>query len=435
MRAERPVRPERAPAATVDAQLLVIAGQFGLAPGRHPAQAVAGDRLLDVDASVFPDSAGGAPGLLVVSLRGTGTRAVEVDAVRVGGGNGAAEFAVEVEPAAAGVGDLLREGLSGASAVLREEALAFLVAAVVDGQPVLSREAGSMLATARSILRERWPAGLIDRESPPTAAIDVCARVDDHAYYVRGWLGYEIDDITVVRLVSPEGQRVDVPPTAFRFPRTDVAGFYDRAAEQFADLGFAALCVLDAPSVLATGWVLEVETAGGMRFEVACPAAATDPMEVRDKLIADLVLERPPGHALRAHHIAPAIARVQERISANVRITRVEDFGVAAVDPDVTVVVPLYRRIDLVEHQLAQFVHDPEVAAADLVYVLDSPEQERQLLADCERLARLYRVPFRVVVLSANGGFSTANNLGASVAAGRLLVLMNSDVIPAAPGG
>jgi GT2 family glycosyltransferase len=42
----------------------------------------------------------------------------------------------------------------------------------------------------------------------------------------------------------------------------------------------------------------------------------------------------------------------------------------------------------------------------------------------------LYDVPFRAVVLSHNVGFSGVNNIGAELARGRLLLLLNSDVFP-----
>ena len=42
-------------------------------------------------------------------------------------------------------------------------------------------------------------------------------------------------------------------------------------------------------------------------------------------------------------------------------------------DPEVSIIVPLYERIDLIEHQLAQFWQDPDFHAAELIYVLDSP--------------------------------------------------------------
>ena len=57
-----------------------------------------------------------------------------------------------------------------------------------------------------------------------------------------------------------------------------------------------------------------------------------------------------------------------------------EQFGVAPPKPDVSIVIPLYKRIDLIEEQLAQFVLDPYLSRQDILYVLDSPEDEDLLL-------------------------------------------------------
>jgi len=102
--------------------------------------------------------------------------------------------------------------------------------------------------------------------------------------------------------------------------------------------------------------------------------------------------------------------------------------------PEVTVIIPLYGRLDFLEHQLAQFVHDPAMSEVQLVYVLDQPERSDEFRGQARRLHRLYRVPFTLVTVTANAGFSGANNLGASLAEGRLLLLCNSDILPAAPG-
>jgi len=83
---------------------------------------------------------------------------------------------------------------------------------------------------------------------------------------------------------------------------------------------------------------------------------------------------------------------------------------------------------------MAQFVHDPQLHQADIVYVLDSPELAPQLFAFATRLEPLYRVPFRVAALKSNVGFSGATNAGASLARGRLLLLLNPDVFPDRPG-
>ena len=115
-------------------------------------------------------------------------------------------------------------------------------------------------------------------------------------------------------------------------------------------------------------------------------------------------------------------------------IRRVLEFGDPPDAPRTSVIVPLYKRIDLVETQLATLADDADFQQTDLIYVLDSPEQERELLGLCGDLHELYRVPFRVAILEQHHGFAGANNAGATLARGRLLLLLNSDVLPALPG-
>jgi GT2 family glycosyltransferase len=109
-------------------------------------------------------------------------------------------------------------------------------------------------------------------------------------------------------------------------------------------------------------------------------------------------------------------------------------YGQGPEAPEVSVVVPLYGRIDLVEHQLAQFGSDPEFQRVDLIYVLDSPDLAENLRASAGDLLDIYGVPFRVAFLPRNVGFATANNVGASLGQASLLLLCNSDVFPREPG-
>jgi O-antigen biosynthesis protein len=76
------------------------------------------------------------------------------------------------------------------------------------------------------------------------------------------------------------------------------------------------------------------------------------------------------------------------------------------------------------------FSKDPAMRGVDLIYVLDSPELASRLFQIAPALHELYDVPLRIVRLTRNGGYATANNLGASLARGRLLLFLNSDVIP-----
>jgi len=141
-----------------------------------------------------------------------------------------------------------------------------------------------------------------------------------------------------------------------------------------------------------------------------------------------------PNDDLLSRHAHPALTRLQERLERSVRVDRVTQYGKPNDTPEVSIIVPLYGRIDFMEHQLCQFMHDPAIRELDLIYVLDSPELSEQLSKSAAALHALYELPFRTIVLNRNAGYSIANNVGASLARGRLLLLLNSDVVPDEPG-
>src|SRR4030095_15612959 len=112
----------------------------------------------------------------------------------------------------------------------------------------------------------------------------------------------------------------------------------------------------------------------------------------------------------------------------------VTSFGEIPETTDVSIVIPLYLQIEHMEVQLAQVADDPDFLETDLIYVLDSPQQAEELLSYAADLHPIYRIPFRVAVLNRNAGFAAANNAGAALPSGRLLLLLNSDVLPERPG-
>jgi GT2 family glycosyltransferase len=159
-----------------------------------------------------------------------------------------------------------------------------------------------------------------------------------------------------------------------------------------------------------------------------------DTVAVRDRILSDPSRDRLPDDRLMESHVMPAMLRYAKQIEHATRIQTVTTFGEPSQSPRVSIVIPLYKRIDLVEQQLAEFTKDPDLHQADLIYVLDSPEQKDELVDLVSRLFPIYLVPLRVALLQRNVGFANANNAGASIARAPLLLLMNSDVLPDKPG-
>jgi GT2 family glycosyltransferase len=290
----------------------------------------------------------------------------------------------------------------------------------------------------RAGLREHLPRYDHSPDQPRGLAVDSILAVDDNAFYIEGWARDEEAGTVRVTAVSPEGDRAELAPGFYRFPRQDVTNFFSGgvASRQEVDerLGFISFVELDSPSFLSTGWIVEMENAEGEVLEADCPAVVRDAAVARERILSDAGRQRLPEEQLMEHHIMPALTRFQRHVEASAKVDSVTDFGEPPESPTVSIIIPLYKRVDLIEQQLAEFVLDPETQDAEIIYVLDSPEQEDELLFLASRLFPVYRVPMRVAVLKRNVGFANANNAGASIAHGRLLLLMNSDCLPDRPG-
>lgn len=292
------------------------------------------------------------------------------------------------------------------------------------------------LFTLREVLRDRLPLCQLLPEGHHGLSVDLVLAADERTFYLKGWSRSVEAPLARLTAVSPEGDRAELLPSAFRHLRGDVADFYAPGAlpDEDARYGFIATIRLPARSRRADGWVVEAVDADGVGVEAHGSPVQHDVAAARQLVLFDAVYEQPGDDTLRATHLAPALARLQARWHGSIGAARIDDYGPRALDPAVTIIVPLYQRLEFLEHQLAQFVHDDEISANELLYVLDSPTDEAWLRHLATSLFPLYRVPFRTVVMSDNGGFAAANNVAASVATGRKLLLVNSDVIPDRPG-
>jgi O-antigen biosynthesis protein len=330
---------------------------------------------------------------------------------------------------------LLRDRLAPLPRAARDEVLE-LLADVAASDPTTADPLG--LATSRALaregLREPLPPCVVHRDEPQGLHFDSVVALTERSFYVRGWALDAQAELTRLTAVTPEGSRIELLPSVHRTPRPDVESFYEQLSHSKAlQTGFIGYCETRAPSFAGNGWILEMENALGVSHEVQGPAVSRDLLAARAGILSDLHRERRWDTPLM-NHVVPAVSAIQERLDSLTEIKEVRQYGEPPEDPEVSVIVPLYGRIDFLEQQLAQWVHDPELRGADLIYVLDSPELASALETAAGQLLELYGVPFRTVELTQNGGYSVANNRGASVARGRMLLLLNSDVLPDRPG-
>ena len=288
------------------------------------------------------------------------------------------------------------------------------------------------LHALREALRERLPRH--ERGARRGLVVDSVLALDERALYLEGWAVDREAEIVRLEAVSPEGERIDLAARAFRFPLPHVSAHFGVVDGEDERAGFLSFVELEGRSRLDEGWVVEMQNAAGSALEAAAPTVLRDRAAARERVLADPARDRVPDDELMERHVRPALERIQQQVRDGLDIRTVRQFGTPPPEPDVSLIVPLYKRIDLLEEQLAQFVLDPYLGRQDIVYILDSPEDEDALIDLAARLHPVYEVPFRIAVLRRNAGFANANNVGAGIAGAGLLLLLNSDILPDRPG-
>ena len=267
--------------------------------------------------------------------------------------------------------------------------------------------------------------------------VDGAIRVGNAGMVVRGWLLHDtFDTVRSVSIVSLSGRRGVMTMPLPAIARPDVlAAKRHEIASQTEDCGFVAFVPLPDLAPDETLWLIELVMERGVVRWVpfTCPPepAPTQGIEAAVMLAESGAKDLPD---LFDRAIRPAVEWFWNRL-VKARKPPVEvRYGAVPRNPRVSIIVPLYGRIDFVRHQMANFSNDPDfqgdTGIVDLIYVLDEPSKAAQFNLLCSMLHKIYGLPFRTLVQHQNGGYSAANNAGAAVSAAPLLILLNSDVFP-----
>jgi O-antigen biosynthesis protein len=300
----------------------------------------------------------------------------------------------------------------------------------LDGPGVFSL--GKDLHEIREALRRPLPQRAIENDEPQSVSVDRLLALDGRAFVIEGWTRDEDGTFTSLTVISPDGQEVALE-NAVRFRRPDVEEQLGEVGPQYRH-GFAALFELPAPSRLENGWIVQWTDPEGRGIETAVPPADHSAQRAQDLLLERFAEDQPNREELRRNHLRPALARLQDRHRNSIEVESIVDYGAPNTSPAVSIVVTLYGRIELLHHQVVNLAQDPGMREAELIYVLDSPELAEPLHHLASQIHALHGFPFRVVKLSRNAGFPVANIMGTALARGRLLLLLNSDVLPDRPG-
>lgn len=313
----------------------------------------------------------------------------------------------------------LREKAQGAPG-LREHLLRELSARSAAGQAM------ALEAQLRAPLQPRRVTG---GAATPSAEI-ATALATASGTLVTGWYRDPSELVAGIETLTAEGPH-DLTPGLHRFP-VEIDG--PGADIRLRATGF----VVRAPAFPGAVPLLQprfrLRLKSGAVHDLVPPPQPVDPAERRAAALRAV----PPQHVdatVLAGTIAPVVARLHAEARERVGTPSPVAIGRPVERPRVSVVVPLYRVLDFLRFQIAAFAADPWFRDhAELIYVLDSPEQARDVEHLLTGLHLVYALPVKLVVMARNAGFARACNTGAAEARGAVLAMVNSDVVPTAPG-
>jgi len=333
-----------------------------------------------------------------------------------------------------GLSELLRRAARAApegGGVLPRRALA----AVAMRAGLGDRRCASLLREAQ-MLSAAAPRALEDPAYPVSGALELALSDQQGGVFLAGWLRDPLRIVAGLELRSPWDRSVIDPAALSRFARPDLAGRFAQAPHGGAgpNPGF----LVHFPEVPAAGavaqWRMGLRLASGETLELVAPPGILPPTAARDLVLGCVRADLLPHGALQGA-IVPAVARLQAAVLACAQgAPYVVAFGAAVARPIASIVMPLYRNLHFLRFQIAAFARDQEARRCELIYVLDSPEQQAEVEHLLRGLAALHGLPITLVVHPENRGYARACNSGAAIARAPVLAMLNSDVIPAEAG-
>ncbi|HWB82804.1 MAG TPA: glycosyltransferase family 2 protein [Bryobacteraceae bacterium] len=287
--------------------------------------------------------------------------------------------------------------------------------------------------SAVEVLDEACPNHLSRFDGALQMVLDHFQVVRSDLVFLAGWLFDPKNSVASLALRGVDGRSIEIDPLLIRIPRPDVTenvavphGIH--SSERY---GFLA-AVPTEYGYWDRGARLAARLRSGESYEIGRNRTTWDALETRRALLACMP-EQPYFDQRLMKLMQRALSDCRDDASRRA-FARVIEYGETPRRPATSIIVTLHRRIDFLRHQMAHFVGDTTLAGSEFVYVLDSPEMEREFAALAMQVFDTYRVPFRGVFLRKNSGFGPANNIGAGLAHGRNLLFMNSDVFPCRPG-
>lgn len=313
---------------------------------------------------------------------------------------------------------------------------------IIERAPQEIRESTKDLIRKLQYFLRIHPVHFSSDELPFNIFIDRVIPVECDGLFISGWKNDPYNMLEGIEVIADLGFSIPVEDNIYSLERLDVNKHLEntRYGNFNNKLGFCAYAkVPDFIRVLFE----DIATLHGVRFKIKLKGSIdieiVPEIKYNDSCASrNLILRMAPSSyindELLDNCIGPAISKLQKLSMAQVKVKEAIDIGNRVVSPVVSIIVPLYKQLEFIKVQIPIFANDPSFAKCQIIYVLDSPEQEKELYDFLVGHCALYEISVTLVIMERNSGYAAANNMGAQYARAPYLILMNSDILPQSPG-
>ena len=246
---------------------------------------------------------------------------------------------------------------------------------------------------------------------------------------VKGWLFDPYQRVESVEVTDASGASQILPRL---WPAR-----HDEAARHWDTAGFPAPQFPGFVSYVASGaegpWQISLRLKSKTKIEVDTGLEDHDPRRTRDAVLKSFAASAFIDGAI-TQALGPAVERLHRAFMAqHPKPSRVQSrvhIGGPPESPSVSIIIPVYRNLNFLGFQFSALARSDGIKDAEIIYVLDSPEQAGFLEGLLRGDYLIHGLPVTMAVHSVNLGFAAAANTGAHVARADTLVFLNSDVVP-----
>lgn len=265
---------------------------------------------------------------------------------------------------------------------------------------------------------------------PVHIEVDEVIEVRPGAAFLFGWMLDTQNLVASIHLGCCASRSGSLDDAKIAIERNDIVeAFAGRYGLTDSRVGFIAYA--DTGSAKQGPFFLEIRLASGKTAFKPLPQPVRAGVSGIRRILGATLVPADEVRRVFAQFGPPLLDLNQRRLAKPMEIG-VRTFGTPPATPRISLVIPLYGRLDFMRYQLALFSVGG-LEQDEIIYVLDEPRRKAELLDMAFSAYAAFQVPFRIILPAENRGFGPASNLGMQHAQGKYICFLNSDVFPERP--